>query len=361
MQLLKNLLVDRLGRRDDAFGWREFDDTLPMERVRSLCLLHTDAKLGDAIVNSLLVDALGKARPEVEITMGTTKAFAPYWEAHPAVARAIAFPDRDRGGPFERLRAARAAAAPWEGRFDVLVSYDSYAFFDTFALIDALRPERVVGFNKGPYRLFDLSLDDGRHGIQRRPIASRVEWLMKTLEIDLPLSDLAFHVPIGPGEQAEVAALVAGPRPWLLLNTYGAAAPRSLTPDSVARALEILDWPGTVFLSVPAGKESEFAALAGPRVVVAPPLSGFMALFALVARMDAVVSPDSAVAHIAAAFDKPQVCLFKDRLYNPVVWRPMSDRCEVVLSTSGENVNDLDWNEFAAAAERMLGDAPPSS
>ena len=353
MQTLKNLLIDRLGRRQDGYGWREFETALDMEAVRTLCLLHTDAKLGDAIVNSLLVDAFAKARPEIEITIGTTQAFAPYWDAHPAVERTVVFPDRDKGGPFGRLRGVRDAAEPWKGRFDILVSFDSYAQLDNFALIDALRPKRVIGFNKGPYRLFDISLDDARHGIQRRHISSRLEWLLKTFRIDLPLAELEFHVPFGSLEEKEVDSVAQGPRPWMLLNSYGAAASRSLTPASVGRMLEILEWPGTVFLSVPAGKEGEFA-LGDPRVVVIPPLSGFTALFALVARMDAVVSPDSAVAHIAAAFDLPQICLFKDRVYNPVVWRPMSERCEVVLSQGGEDVNDLDWAEFDTATRRAF-------
>ena len=356
MSLLKNLLVDRLGRRDDTFGWRVLETALPADEVRTLCVLHTDAKLGDAIVNSLLVDGLQKARPKIEVTVGTTAGFEAYWRAHPGVRNVLVLPDRDRlGNPLAKLRDSRAAAAPWKGRFDALVSFDSYAFFDTFALINALEPKRAIGFNKQAYRLFDVSLDDGRHGLQRSHISGRVEWTLRALGIELPLSDLRVHLPFGEAEAAEAADVVeraAKPGPRLLLNVYGASPDRTLTPATAAEVLRTLDWSGPVFLSVPAGRQAEFAAVAADAVVV-PPLSGFAALFALVARMDAVVSPDTGVVHIAAGLDKPQLSLFRDRTYNPIVWRPMGERAEVVLSTTGENVNDLDRPALAAAAARL--------
>ena len=125
MSLLKNLLVDRLGERDDRFGWREKETALPEDEVRTLLLLQTDAKLGDALFTSLIVDGFRQARPELQVTMGTTAGFARYWELHPGVHSVALFPDRDQGSLFTRLRSAKNAAAPWQGTFDALVSFDA--------------------------------------------------------------------------------------------------------------------------------------------------------------------------------------------------------------------------------------------
>ena len=358
MQPLKNLLVDRLGQRDDAFGWRERQAALDPSGLRSVLLLHTDAKLGDAIVNSLLVDALGRRLPHLEVAFGTSRAFADYWRSHPNVKEAIVLPDRIGGNPFKRLADSRRAVAPWQGRFDLAICFDQFAMLDTFALLDGLKAKRVVGFNKHPYRLFDHSLEEHRYGVQARHISSRVSSTMAALGVAVDPFDLDFHVPFGEADDQEADAVLArgGAGPRLLFNVYGAGAEKRMSPEAVGKALASLGPAGTVFLSVPKGEEEAYRS-DDPRVVVISALSGFPALFALTSKMDFVVSPDSAVGHIAAAFGLPQIAVFADAVNIPVVWKPMNPRCEVVVSAEG-SAGALDWSAFAAAAHRMFASSP---
>jgi ADP-heptose:LPS heptosyltransferase len=77
-------------------------------------------------------------------------------------------------------------------------------------------------------------------------------------------------------------------------------------------------------------------------------------LFSLIDRMALVISPDTGVAHIAAAADVPQVVLYADKLFNPIVWKPLSDKLTALIPNSGPTVNDLPPDQIAAAAVQLI-------
>lgn len=349
-RVIKQLLTDQLGRREDSFAWREHQTALDPAAYRSMLVLHTDAKLGDAIINSLLIDGLARACPHLSITVGTSAGFADYWSSHPDVKSVLVLPDRLGQGAIKRFLATRRAATPHIGAFDLLVCYDQFASFDTFALIRRLAPKKVIGFNKHAYRLFDHSLEEHRYGTQVRHISSRVSSVLGALGLQIELEQLNLHLPTTSAALTEARSVIAGggSGPRLLINTYGAGPEKRLTPAVVREMLPDLP-AGTVYLSVPAGSEAAYR-MDDDRVVVVSQLSNFQALFSLVSLMDWVVSPDSAVAHVAAAYGRPQVTIFAVK--NPTVWLPMNCRGEAVVSAEGD-VSRFDWGDFRNAVARV--------
>lgn len=363
MRLLRQALTDLLGRRQDNFNWRAFQEPLDLDAVENVCVLHLSDKLGDAILLSPLVDALARARPGLPVFVGTSAAYAEYWRRHPTVREiAVLPPNRRRGrSSLRRLREALAAARPWRGRFDVLVDTESFAEPERFALLRALRARRVIGFNGHAYRLFDVALDEGRFSLAPFPIVLRAVPVLRALGRDLDPASLRFHAPFGPEDLAAAQAVVdvlPGPGPRLLFNVYGAAPFKHLRPESVATAVRLIrevDHRGPIYLSLPPGSEAPYRnSLDDENLAFVPPMRDAFGLFALVAAMDAVVSPDTGVSHVAAALGKPQTCLFAQAGGVPTVWGPYGDLCEGVVSTSGQDVNDLDWDVFAAAVRRTL-------
>ena len=67
---------------------------------------------------------------------------------------------------------------------------------------------------------------------------------------------------------------------------------------------------------------------------------------ALIRLSDAVVTPDTSIVHIACAYDKPQVCVYRDRT-ELSLWRPYSDQAICLLPRPpSRDVNDVDVNAF---------------
>ena len=67
---------------------------------------------------------------------------------------------------------------------------------------------------------------------------------------------------------------------------------------------------------------------------------------AIIHYADLVVTPDTSIVHIACAYNKPQICVYRDE--NELrLWRPLSDKAITLLPKSGSrHVNDLDMQEF---------------
>ena len=257
--------------------------------------------IGDAVMTEPLLRRL-HARGE-RLTVGAVPWVAPVYRAMPHVAEVIEFPFRHGGVQF---KARRSIARQLEGQFDtayVLPNSLKSALLPFLASI----PRRVgylgearVGLlthrlknpvNKPPMVAFYSALSGGRDG----------------LEADQPRLEL-------PADRIDAALAAQGvQRGGYYVFAPGAEyGPAKRWPaihyTELARAL---DAPVLLLGSGKEGPLCDEIAGAGPKQVVN--LAGKTSLldaFALIAGARAVVSNDSGLMHVAAAFGVPQVALF---------------------------------------------------
>ena len=362
MKRLKRFLVDAWGGRDDDFNWRKDQGPLDPSQVRSVLLLHLNEKLGDAVIDSLLVDAFWQTHPEIAVFVGTTLSYERYWRAHPHVADVALFPPSKGRSALGRIVPARRAARAWRGRFDVVVSFESFAQPDHFALLRALAPRWIVGFHKNRFRLFDYSLDEGRHGVMARPIFSKIASVMRVFGGEIAPESLGFHTPFGAEDELRIEPILArlpGTGMRVYLHAHGTGEAKRLSPGKVLELVEELraqDESLRIWVGVPEDRGGDYeSALSGKaNVTVLPPLPDAFALFAFVGRMDLVVAPDTSVGHIAAALRKPQIVLFAGETNVPRVWKPLNDRCAVLVAPPGEPVEAIARDAFAVAVREAM-------
>jgi len=121
----------------------------------------------------------------------------------------------------------------------------------------------------------------------------------------------------------DLARLLAGPRPWLLVT----------------------------------GPAEEPLALAAAGAVVARSLP-LRVLGALLSRAGLFVGNDAGVTHLAAAAGAPTLALFGPT--SPVLWSPVGRRVRC-LSAGGGALESLTVGDVAAAATAWIGDRPAGS
>ena len=71
-----------------------------------------------------------------------------------------------------------------------------------------------------------------------------------------------------------------------------------------------------------------------------------------------VVTPDTSVVHIAAAFDTPIVALYPNVEWNLKKFRPLSTRAEVVQPDDAQAFADIPAARVIAALRRVAAGAP---
>ena len=58
--------------------------------------------------------------------------------------------------------------------------------------------------------------------------------------------------------------------------------------------------------------------------------------------MDLVITPDTSIVHMACAFNKPLIAIYKKDMEGFEAWKPKSKCNRVVFSEDFESLNDID-------------------
>jgi heptosyltransferase II len=276
--------------------------------------------IGDAVMTEPLLRRL-RSRGE-RLTVGALPWVAPVYRAMPQVDEVIEFPFQHGGLQF---KARRAIASQVEGRFDtayVLPNSLKSALLPFLASI----PRRVgylgearVGLlthrlknpkSRPPMVAFYSALSGDKEGLEN----DRPQLQLPAAEVNAALAALALqaggYYVFAPGAE------------------YGTA--KRWPPIHFAELARALDAPVVLLGS---GKEAELcqeiAGAAGPGTCLN--LAGKTTLlqaFALIAAARAVVSNDSGLMHVAAAFGVPQVAVFGSS--SPLHTPPLNDKAQVI-------------------------------
>ena len=274
--------------------------------------------IGDAVMTEPLMRRLA-ARGE-RIVVGALPWVAPVYRAMPQVAEVIEFPFQHGGLQF---KARRSIARQVEGRFDnayILPNSLKSALLPFLAGI----PRRIGYFGEARVGLLTHRLKNPKN---KPPMVAFYSALSGEggLELDRPKLDLD-----AAGVDAAVTALGFSRGAYVVLSPGAEYGPAKRWPSAhFAGLARELDVPCVLLGS---GKESplceEIAAQAPGKCVNLAGKTSLTQAFALIAAARHVVSNDSGLMHVAAAFGVPQVAVFGSS--SPLHTPPLNDLAQVI-------------------------------
>jgi heptosyltransferase II len=277
--------------------------------------------IGDAVMTEPLLRRLA-GRGE-QLTVGALASVAPVYRAMPQVHEVIEFPFAH--GSLQ-LKARRAMSKQLEGRFDtayVLPNSLKSALLPFLASI----PKRVGYLGEARVGLLTHRLKNP-NGDRPAMVAfySALSGDKEGLEHDRPKLHL-------PSEQIQAALRAHGLQAggYFVLAPGAEYGPAKRWPAiHFAELAKSLDRPAVLLGS---GKEAalcqEIATVAGAdRCLDLAGKTSLSDAFALIAGAQAVVSNDSGLMHVAAAFGVPQVALFGSS--SPLHTPPLNERAQVI-------------------------------
>ncbi len=200
-------------------------------------------------------------------------------------------------------------------------------------LFRQIKAKSVLGFNKWPsIKHYSHSFD---FDCQRWHVTKTFELIADYLQLDtrgLDAYDLAVPGPIMQ-EVAQYLASLSGKA--VVINIFAGHADRSLSQTQLAELLDKLlaRHPGSAVILLDHRREIRIPL---PPEVVINPFNTLHHAMALIAQAELIISPDTSVVHMAAAWNKPLIAVYKDVLLNNRLWAPGYDNARQIIVKCGK-------------------------
>ena len=323
--------------------------TSAANNVKILFFSH-DGKLGDAVVNTAFVDGALQLDPAAELQVLGSGSTAGFWAMDRRISRVWRFENPPLG---ECLKTAFAIRRE---RFDYIVTWkERFSSEKTRLMLFVAAPSRGILYEEG--RLPGSQV----HAVRKCQESLRLIFgeaaraLHTRYRLDLELDDAAsFAQQLPPGREA------------ILFNMFSAEAAKTIGVEegaAVIAGLARLAPEATLCLSCTDGTrqvaQQACAAAAVPCCIVNTE-GNLRRLISLCARVDLIVSTDTALIHIASALDRPLLGIYLNDPLKAAEWAPVASHAEVVMSPNAKSVNGFALTEVLEKVQR-LRQAPDAS
>ncbi|KLN65562.1 glycosyltransferase family 9 protein [Vibrio sp. VPAP30] len=331
------LLFDR--KRKSAFDPKQ---------AQSILFIRNDAKLGDAIVSSGVINKIRKYRPDIKITVLTTPSMEPLFKQHFSVDQVVPLSKRPS---YSEIR----AVCQQLGTVDVVASLNLDMKMKDIYLLNKLDSKLIVGVDS-LLKLVDINISADIQGLH---YAEKFDYVTKLLGISEPAE--RYQVPVLSESVAKIENFIAanGINDYVLLNPFGSGNERKLSRESIkaiADAVFSLDESLKVVVLTAPDTTEQFQSmkLTSDRVVHFTDSQSIYDAIAAVFKAKLVISVDTSIVHIASGLLKPQVAIYSDDAVNFSNWHPNSDIAEVIVAR-GE-VNNFDSTLVIPQIRSLLGE-----
>ncbi len=318
---------------------------LAPENIGGILFLRQDGKIGDYIVSSFAFREIKKSAPHIRIGVVCTEANRSLFDANPHI-------DAVHIVQAKSSRSYRETGRSIAGQYDVVIDPTVLVRNRDLVLIRSISAPYNIGFAKENYHIFNRNIADKKQHFS--------EIYREALQIcGFQHIDTRYDLPEQPESAAAVGAFlrqnVLGN--YVAVNFFGAANRRRF---GEARIREMLDDFAAHF------PDTRFVLLTYPDAT--PLLSrliegrGNCFLYAdtatvqdsaeLIRHAHTVISPDTALIHIAAGLDKNIIGLYQNDPQNFANWHPNSPRAEIVRFEA--HIDEITPAMIAAPLARFL-------
>lgn len=306
-------------------------------------------RIGDMILATGLIRAIAASHPRIELDVLASPANASMLDGNPHVRTVRIFRRKARGSWLPLFRALRRA------RYDAVV--------DGMVLAPSLTTLLIMLATRARYRIgVGARSNDFIYTHPVAPagptvhIAEQSGATAAPFGVDVANADWTPHLFLAPGERAraeETWSGAGGARVVRLLVNISTAQPRHRWPDdrfiSVLRALA--EHTADLCIGVTGAPADAASVRRVARETGAVPLDvPLREALALVATADVVFTPDTSIAHMAAAFAKPQVVMLRRRME---IFAPYRGRGRHVY-TEGASLAELPPEPVLEALKEVL-------
>lgn len=314
--------------------------------IKRVLFLRDDDKIGDMVVSTSLFREFGRAGFIIDVLAGKNNISV--IESNPWINQKFIAPENNKK---RFLLAKKLATNP----YDLVIDMGDKISPAHLYFLKLLKAKNVIGFNKSDYNIYNKSINFSGYD---QHITARYNLLMESLNFKYFSTDYDLHSTV------EIQSLVTdfvsslpGNRKFVI-NPFAADPRRDMSDTQLAALVSKLqiEYPDSdiIFIGIP----SRIKKLTYPGTYLNP-FTGLASAVEMIRHADLVISPDTSIVHIAAAWKKPMVCLYGNDIHgkfiNSAVWGPGYPQA-IPLSTKDKfhPVSTISVDEIFSAIKSLL-------
>ncbi len=323
--------------------------TIPNVRdLKNILVLRGEGSLGDALISSCCYRELKKANPNLKITVACFGSAVGYLRAIKYIDEVYPLPIRRVLRPNQRwLSLIWHALCLRRRHFDLVLDSSEKPFKNWTLFKHIIGGDKVLDCYTSPVSLGKVP---GRRNEHEQVILEQLGVENPSCLYELPFSQE--HL-----SRREDFAKQHAPNGYVVLNPFGSVEARTLDKASflrIAPDLVLRTQLPVVVPCMPSQKErvEEYLAASGKegQAFFMYPTRDVFDLFALVAGAQLVVTPDTAVAHVASGFGKKSIIFYNT--YS--IYNDPDNPSARIIKTNPASVNLFPYDKFLQALEELL-------
>jgi ADP-heptose:LPS heptosyltransferase len=293
--------------------------------------------IGDMLVNTIAFRAIKDKYPHWQVHVLAGPDNREVVRENPCVDQVHVLPETRSG--FPRLKSEQ---------YDVLYFHKNRLRLKDFLFLRNADARINIGRAKSEFRIFDHSLDDPG-GTER----DRYLEFLRFFAIDG--TRYGYEFPLREEEKGLARSFLSNcpGQTTIVFNPCGNPGGKLFTRATSCKLIAEINLAcpdaRVILISPPSRRDMILEIrqeLGYSNVYPATHIQTIRDSAALIHESDSVVTPDTSIVHIACAYDKPQICVYRDP-DELALWQPISDKaiCLLPLPPS-RDVNDLDMKDF---------------
>jgi ADP-heptose:LPS heptosyltransferase len=353
LKLLQTKLKTSLAKKVLDKKIDKSNKTLTVTAIKSMLFLRTDDKIGDTVVSSFLYREIKKKYPNIKIIVCCRKNNKEILKYNKNIDELYEI----RGCLFKDISIFKDLR-----KQNISLIVDFFPFnlkFNHILMLRIISPEFLIGFNKAYYKMYDLSVNENFFSVH---ITEMYKYILNLLKIDN--IDLKYEIPLTSKEEIPALSLINYKHKYkIVINPFSASKHRTLSINKLRQLIDLIEnsFDCCVFILCQKKNKQRVASLENGKTIIAS-FKSILESVALIKYADIIITPDTSIVHIAAAFDKKTIALYRDYSNSyektDIIWAPnntnaiqLSVDTKRGFSNDVENIHNAD---ILSALQKIL-------
>lgn len=315
---------DQHTRREADFG-----------SAKTVLLMRNEGAVGDVVVDSALVKCLHESGYTVDFLL--TKSNSQVMRHNPRIRHIYEADNVDSAAFLRKFTHNVPQSVINElanNKYDIVIDPSLFDMpVHRMLLLRQIKAKAVLGFNKWPS--INHYTTSFKFDCENWHVSKTFDFIAEHMQLDKKhLGTYDLHIPQDVHQQVrQHLAAIEGPK--AVVNIFAGHQDRSLSQEQLSALIARLqaEYPRVNVILL--DHRNEIRIPLAEKVSVNPFKTLHHAM-ALIAEADLVISPDTSIVHMAAAWKKPLVAVYKDVQMNNRLWAPGYDNARQIIVKCGK-------------------------